>query len=189
MSSYRAGVKQTTIRLATAGLVTLYVGLPMALLWAVRTLGRDPSWGIAALVTLIAVTKSADAGAYFTGKAFGRHKLIPQLSPGKTWEGACGGLLVATVVAYASLHFLFPWICPRATPAPLWGPLALGLTGALAGMFGDLAESLFKRDLGVKDSGGLLPGLGGVWDVTDSLIGASLPGFLCFAAGAAGPIA
>ncbi len=69
---------------------------------------------------------------------------------------------------------------------PHWGALLLGPTLAIAGMVGDLAESLFKRDSGVKDSGNLLPGLGGVWDVTDSLIAASVPAFFCFALGVGG---
>jgi phosphatidate cytidylyltransferase len=137
------------------------------------------------------VTKSADAGAYFTGKTLGRHKLIPRLSPGKTWEGAIGGIVTSTLVALACLTWLFPESsnAPGSAPSiallasPLWGALLLGPLLSLSGMVGDLAESLVKRDAGAKDSGDWLPGLGGVWDVTDSLIAAAMPAFLCFSAG------
>ena len=155
------------------------------------------NWGLWALLTTVAVTKSADAGAYFAGKSFGRNKLIPRLSPGKTQEGAIGGIVTATIVAFVCLSQLFPGGDTGAqvstfTPSipafadPLWGALLLGPLLATAGMVGDLAESLVKRDSGAKDSGDWLPGLGGVWDVTDSLIGAILPAFLCFAAGVGG---
>ena len=176
--------------------VSLYVGLPMALLVALRDLGSG-NWGLAALLTTIAVTKSTDAGAYFTGKTIGRHKLIPRLSPGKTWEGAAGGIVTATIVAFVCLRWLFPAVSggaspPLATPSisalshPVWGAICLGPLLALSGMIGDLAESLIKRECHAKDSGNLLPGMGGVWDVTDSLIAAVLPAFLCFASGVAG---
>ncbi|WP_040770873.1 phosphatidate cytidylyltransferase, partial [Novipirellula maiorica] len=149
------------------------------------------NWGLAALITMIAVTKSTDAGAYFVGRAVGRHKLIPRLSPGKTWEGAVGGMLTSTIVAFACLHWLFPAMAPTTNAITLIqciiGAIVLGPVLAIAGMLGDLAESLVKRDAGVKDSGSWLPGLGGVWDVTDSLIAAVMPAFLCFAAGVAGP--
>ena len=105
-----------------------------------------------------------------------------------------GGILTATIVAFVCLQWLFPWIAggsvgPVTVPSvpgidqPLWGALVLGPLLAVAGMVGDLAESLVKRDTGAKDSGTWLPGLGGVWDVTDSLIAAVMPAFLCFAAG------
>ena len=183
-------------RICNGVFVSLYAGLPMALMAAIRDLGSG-NWGLAALLTTIAVTKSTDAGAYFTGKSIGRHKLIPRLSPGKTWEGAVGGILTATIVAFVCLHWLFPAVSgesnpPMATPAiaalshPLWGAICLGPLLALSGMIGDLAESLVKRECHAKDSGSLLPGLGGIWDVTDSLIAAVLPAFLCFAAGVGG---
>ncbi|KAA5541393.1 CDP-archaeol synthase [Roseiconus nitratireducens] len=190
-----------TIRRTCNGVfVSMYVGLPMAMLVATRGLhaSTDARFGLAALITIIAVTKSTDAGAYFTGKAIGRHKLIPRLSPGKTVEGSIGGIVTATVVAYGCLAVLIPWLTEpqsNTTPAtglagvlalPHWGALVLGPVLAVAGMIGDLAESLFKRDAGVKDSGNLLPGLGGVWDVTDSLLAASVPAFFCFAAGVGG---
>jgi phosphatidate cytidylyltransferase len=176
--------------------VSMYVGLPLALLVALRGLGSG-NWGLAALLTTIAVTKSTDAGAYFTGKSIGRHKLIPRLSPGKTWEGAIGGIVTAMIVAFVCLRWLFPAISSGGSPPlpspsiamlshPVWGAMCLGLLLAVSGMIGDLAESLVKRECGAKDSGNLLPGLGGVWDVTDSLIAAILPAFLCFAAGVAG---
>lgn len=189
MSSYRRGATNCADRLAVAALVGGYVGVPIGFLVVLRGLGSDPEWGLAALLTLIAVIKASDAGAYFVGKAVGRHKLIPQLSPGKTWEGAIGGVLSSIGVAYLCLTWLLPALhdSPLAAP-PWWGPVVLGSSCAVAGMFGDLAESLIKRDTGVKDSGGLLPGMGGVWDVTDSLIGAALPGFLCFLAGVGGTI-
>ncbi|WP_442506918.1 phosphatidate cytidylyltransferase [Novipirellula sp. SH528] len=185
-------------RTLTGVFVSMYVGLPMALLVSLRSLGNlDPSapssgnWGLAALITMIAVTKSADAGAYFVGRAIGRHKLIPRLSPGKTWEGVGGGILTSTIVAFACLLWLFPALAPTASAITLiqciLGAIVLGPVLAIAGMMGDLAESLVKRDAGVKDSGSWLPGLGGVWDVTDSLIAAVMPAFLCFAAGVAGP--
>jgi phosphatidate cytidylyltransferase len=177
-------------RTMRAAFVSLYVGLPMSLLFAVRTLGSDVStlWGLAALLTAIATTKSADAGAYFAGKALGRHKLIPRLSPGKTWEGAIGGVVMSTLVAMACFKWLFPAMVagsglPGSVPSIGWA-LVLGPALAITGMVGDLAESMFKRDCGAKDSGNWLPGLGGVWDVTDSLIAAVLPAFLCLAAAA-----
>ena len=181
----------------------------MAMLIALRGLHAETTagrFGLAALVTTILVTKVADAGAYFSGRALGRHKLIPRLSPGKTIEGAIGGILASTVVAYLALAYLFPALLARpadtttvmnetavktglsALLAPSWvGAIVLGPALAISGMVGDLAESLFKRDSGVKDSGNLLPGLGGVWDVTDSLLAASVPAFFCFASGVGGP--
>ncbi len=183
----------TIERTCAGSFVSLYVGLPMSMLVALRSLG-DGNWGLAALLTMIAVTKSADAGAYFTGKTLGKHKLIPRLSPGKTWEGAIGGGVTATIVAFACLTWLFPLVAGGAegpnTSAPiafladpLGGALVLGPLLMIAGLIGDLAESLVKRGAGAKDSGNWLPGLGGVWDVTDSLIAAAMVAFLCFVAG------
>ncbi len=195
MRSYgRVPAEKNAIERIGAGcFIALYVGLPIAMLVALRSLG-DGNWGLAALLTMIAVTKSADAGAYFAGKTMGKNKLIPRLSPGKTWEGLVGGTLTATIVAYFSLRLLFPWISGISSPPagtaslaflrePLWGAMLLGPILTVSGLVGDLAESLVKRDAGAKDSGNLLPGLGGVWDVTDSLIAAAMPAFLCFAAG------
>lgn len=188
MRTYGASPKGGIERIASAALVTLYVGIPMGFLAAIRNLGIEANWGIAALVTFIAVTKSSDTGAYFVGRAIGRHKMVPLLSPGKTWEGAAGGILFSVLVSFFCLKVVFPAVCERDIVVPLWGPILLGSLCAVAGMYGDLAESYMKRDSGVKDSGGLLPGMGGVWDVTDSLIGAAIPAFLCFSAGAAGPV-
>ncbi len=192
MKDYTLGSDPSgVLRRLVAGLfVAMYVGLPMSLLIMIRGLGSDHmsdlptssnTWGLAALLTMIIVTKSTDAGAYFTGKAIGRHKLIPRLSPGKTVEGSLGGLVVSTLVAAVCLKFLFPVVTSTNHP-PLWLAFVLGPSLGIAGMVGDLAESLVKRACGAKDSGNLLPGLGGVWDVTDSLIFAALPAFLCFAA-------
>lgn len=185
-------------RIAHGVLISVYVGVPMALLASLRAMGditmadfeAGSRWGLMALVTMIAVTKSADAGAYFTGKAIGKNKLIPRLSPGKTREGSLGGILASTIVAWGCLTFLMP---DRGHPVgtvsiqwlthPLVGAIVLGPMLAVSGMVGDLAESLVKRDTGAKDSGQTLPGLGGVWDVTDSLIAAIMPAYLCFAAG------
>lgn len=183
----------TIERTCGAVFVSVYVGLPMALFIVLRSLGSG-NWGLAALITTIAVTKSTDAGAYFTGKALGKNKLIPRLSPGKTREGALGGIVTATIVAFVCLQWVFPVVAggaagPVSAPSipgidqPIWGALFLGPLLAITGMIGDLAESLVKRDTGAKDSGNWLPGLGGVWDVTDSLIAAIMPAFLCFAAG------
>lgn len=209
MKNYGPETKGAIERTLAGVFVSLYVGVPMALLVAIRMLHGDSpavaadeiavavsgdasgvNWGLAALLTMIATTKSADTGAYFVGRMFGRTKLIPQLSPGKTREGALGGVVAATIVAFVCLKWLFPWIengdLSIPSRAPVWGCLVLGPVLAVSGMVGDLAESLVKRDSGVKDSGNLLPGMGGVWDVTDSLIAAVMPAFLCFAAGVAG---
>ncbi len=185
MLRYGKGPAGSIERSSTTVFVSLYVGLPMAMLVATRSLGSG-TWGLAALLTLIIVTKSCDVGAYFTGKAFGRTKLIPRLSPGKTREGAVGGIVTSTIVAFVCLQWLFPSLAVVAQAPPWYAALIMGPVLAVAGMAGDLAESLVKRDCGAKDSGHLLPGLGGVWDVTDSLLAAAMPGFLCFVAGLAG---
>jgi len=183
---YQTGTGKALERTLCGVFVSVYVGVPMALLVMIRQLGASETWGLAALVTMIAVTKSSDAGAYFTGKSLGRRKLIPHLSPGKTWEGAAGGIATSVIVSYACCVWLIPLLSTVSQSPPWWGPLIFGAVCAISGMIGDLAESLVKRETGVKDSGNWLPGLGGVWDVTDSLIGSVMPAWVMLAAGLAG---
>jgi phosphatidate cytidylyltransferase len=114
----------------------------------------------------ILVTKFSDMGAYLTGSLIGRHKMIPRISPGKTWEGFAGAVLIATGASllFANLFgahlYGMTWI--HAT--------ILGLLLSMTAVVGDLIESLFKREAGVKDSGALFPGMGGILDLLDSLL-------------------
>ncbi|MBM4051642.1 MAG: hypothetical protein FJ270_02715 [Planctomycetes bacterium] len=141
-----------------------YAGLPWAF-W----IALDRAQGPAVLAGAILTVKSTDIGAYFTGMAIGRTKLIPWLSPGKTREGFVGGLVtgagIGAFLAWWSGDCV--WV---ATPIdPVRGAIAGAIFGIL-GPIGDLAESLLKREARVKDSGRLLPGMGGVHDVADSLL-------------------
>lgn len=114
------------------------------------------------ILYLILVTKSGDIGAFFIGTRFGRHRLIPRISPRKTVEGALGGLLFSLLISLACKVFLPSF--------PLLNLFILGLFLGLLAQIGDLSESLIKRDCAVKDSGKTLPGLGGVLDAIDSIL-------------------
>ncbi|HEY4128165.1 MAG TPA: phosphatidate cytidylyltransferase [Gammaproteobacteria bacterium] len=116
------------------------------------------------LLIQLLITSGADIGAYFAGRAFGKHKLAPQVSPGKTWEGVVGGVVLVAVVAVIADH----WLPVAALPFVL---LSIGV--GLLSVVGDLSESLFKRQAGLKDSGTLFPGHGGVLDRVDSLTAAA----------------
>jgi phosphatidate cytidylyltransferase len=148
---------------ATGGVLLgyVYLGLMAGFLLAIR---REHEVWI--LGWIILIVKACDIGAYFTGKAIGTHKLIPWLSPGKTWEGLWGGVALSVVVSLLGL-----WMIDARTdyrvPGLLWG-VALGVVLAITGQVGDLLESLLKRDAGKKDSGHSIPGFGGVLDVLDS---------------------
>jgi len=114
---------------------------------------------------LLLVTKGADIGAFFAGRRFGRRALIPHVSPKKTVEGALGGMAAAVLVALACRIFL-----PDLTAFSWPNLILLGFALGGLGMLGDLSESLIKRDCASKDSGAILPGMGGVMDVIDSLL-------------------
>lgn len=114
----------------------------------------------------ILVTKCSDTGAYLVGTVWGRHKLVPRLSPAKSWEGFAGALILATA---ASVVFAQA-AGPRLAGMTLGHAIVLGLILGLAAVAGDLIESLFKRQAGVKDSGRLFPGIGGLLDLLDSLM-------------------
>lgn len=116
------------------------------------------------LLILLLLTTSADIGAYFAGRAFGRRKLAPLVSPGKTWEGVVGGVVAVVLVAAAACHWL------PVSPATF---ILICIAVALLSVVGDLSESLFKRQAGLKDSGTLFPGHGGVLDRVDSLTAAA----------------
>lgn len=130
----------------------------------VRLHAHAPRW----VLFLLLMVAAADVGAYFVGRRFGRRKLAPQVSPGKTWEGVYGGLAAALALSVPGVFWL------GLAPLPLL--MACAAT-ALAAIVGDLAESLFKRHAGLKDSGSLLPGHGGVLDRVDSVTAAA-PVFL-----------
>jgi CDP-diglyceride synthetase len=122
------------------------------------------------VLAIVAVVKAADVGAYFTGKSIGRHKLIPWLSPGKTWEGFVGGLVLSGVVGAAiAMTYRGPGepLAHLSQAAVYIGGFLSGAFLGAAGQVGDLLESLLKRDAGVKDSG-KVPGFGGVLDILDS---------------------
>jgi len=121
------------------------------------------------VVIMVIVVVAADAGAYFSGKAWGRHKLAPAVSPAKTWEGFWGGVGCCLALAMV-LWFLLPG---RVSHIGFGAVLAVTLCTALASVVGDLTVSMVKRESGVKDSGDLLPGHGGVLDRLDSICGAA----------------
>jgi phosphatidate cytidylyltransferase len=119
------------------------------------------------ILFLFVLIWGADSGAYFAGKKWGKTKLAPAVSPGKTWQGLAGAL-TTTIILAPSLYFLFP------TPRPLLGVLmSLAVITVLFSVLGDLFESMLKRNVGVKDSGNLMPGHGGLLDRIDSLTAAA----------------
>jgi phosphatidate cytidylyltransferase len=139
---------------------TLYIGWLMGLLVSLRlNAGRD--W----LYLVFFATFASDIAAYFIGKAFGRHKLAPAISPGKTWEGTIAGVCGAVIIS-----LLFTLNSPLQLPFNLIQAAALGIIISVLGQLGDLAESLLKRNTGVKDSGTFMPGHGGILDRMDSIV-------------------
>lgn len=118
-------------------------------------------------VWIIAVAKFADVGGLLVGKRFGRTKLAPTISPGKTWEGVAGGILTSMLVSVLLVLLFSSFYPPKLTP---WLACVLAIPVACAGIASDLLESVFKRIAGTKDSGAIIPGIGGVYDLTDSLL-------------------
>jgi phosphatidate cytidylyltransferase len=118
------------------------------------------------LLYFILITKFSDSGAYAVGSLIGRHKMIPRISPGKTWEGFGGAIVVSTLASLLFVHLL-----GHKMPGMNWmHAIILGVLLSLAAVVGDLIESLFKREAGVKDSGRFFPGIGGILDLLDSLL-------------------
>jgi phosphatidate cytidylyltransferase len=118
------------------------------------------------LLYFLLVTKFSDTGAYVVGSLIGRHKMIPRISPGKTWEGFFGAIAVSTG---ASVLFA-RWAGDRLAGMDWVHAIILGVLLSVAAVVGDLIESLFKREAGVKDSGRFFPGIGGILDLLDSLM-------------------
>lgn len=150
--------------------IAFYLGWPMSFLLVLRGYQVGLGTGLWWLLTLFAGVWGFDTGAFFAGHFWGRHKLAPRISPGKTWEGILGGLVfsVAAAVLFTTLPMGVPWYL-----AVVFG-LLIGVAAAL----GDLAESLIKRQTHVKDSGQFFPGHGGMLDRLDSILFAVLIVFL-----------
>jgi phosphatidate cytidylyltransferase len=118
------------------------------------------------LLYFILLTKFSDMGAYAVGSLIGRHKMVPRISPGKTWEGFAGAVLVSTSASVVYEHFLGNHLMGM----NLFHAVVLGIVLSTTAVVGDLIESLFKRECGAKDSGHVLPGIGGILDLLDSLL-------------------
>jgi phosphatidate cytidylyltransferase len=154
---------------------TVFFGLWVGFLGSFAVLlVRQPGVGVVAVVAVIGAAILADIGGYAFGVTFGRHKLAPRVSPNKSWEGLIGGLLVATVAGASILPLLDEQF------TPLIGA-TIAVAAAAASAVGDLAESMIKRDLGVKDLGGVLPGHGGILDRVDGILLALPVGYVAAA--------
>jgi phosphatidate cytidylyltransferase len=154
--------KDHTAVLLLSGLVVLIA--PWIALMGLRSL---PEFGAGYVLFLLIMIAAADTGAYFSGRLWGRHKLAPQISPGKTWEGVLGAIAATLVIALSGALWF--------QVEPLYWMMFVGicLLTVLFSIIGDLFESMIKRQKGVKDSGNLLPGHGGVLDRIDSLTAAA----------------
>ena len=141
----------------------IYLALPAACLTKLSLIDFDGPYRSAQLYFCLATILMGDTGAYFIGTRFGKHKLIPKVSPKKSVEGSIGGLIFSGLTAFL-LNYFFE------LPFPAWYAILMGICMGIAGQIGDLLESAFKRAGGYKDSGNLLPGHGGFLDRIDSLI-------------------
>jgi len=175
-------------RVTVGTFIVAYLGLPLAFMVSLRLLcvenlgaeQRGPGHlGIVPLLSLVAVVKGGDVAAYAVGSLVGRNHMAPLLSPGKTWEGAAASIAGSLAAAWLVLERAGLDAASR----PWGGWIAFGLAVGLAGMLGDLAESLLKREAGSKDSGASLGGLGGVLDLVDSLLFAAPVAWLLWAVG------
>ena len=118
------------------------------------------------LLYFVVITKFSDTGAYAVGSLIGKHKMIPRISPGKTWEGFVGAILVSTGASLLLVHF----VGDKMFGMNRIHAVILGVTLSVCAVVGDLIESLFKREAGAKDSGNFFPGIGGILDLLDSLL-------------------
>lgn len=149
----------------------LYIALPLSLLniLAFRSNGYSIQYSYLAPLAVFVFLWINDAGAYCVGSLIGRHKLFPRISPGKSWEGSVGGGLLVVVAAVATWYVTTQYgVNDLGLSAYGWA--GLGLVVVVFGTWGDLIESLFKRTLGIKDSGNILPGHGGMLDRFDSTL-------------------
>ena len=141
----------------------LFGGFMMRLVFVAPDPEASGAW---LLLYLALVTKFTDMGAYIMGTLFGRHKMIKHISPGKTWEGTIGSFLISILGGFGVYYFAgsnLSWI------GGWWSILSLSIIISFAAIIGDLAESILKRSVAVKDSGATLPGIGGILDLIDSL--------------------
>ncbi len=178
----RLAIRKMTTGALIAGSLTmfgfLYLGVLPGFYLAIRR--WHSAWVIAAIILII---KSCDIGAYFTGCSIGKHKMIPWLSPKKSWEGLVGGILFSGLVAVGLtalgnyLGVTGKWMGGGADGGdrffqahhyPLWFAFVVGVLFGLLGQAGDLTASMFKRDAAIKDSGSFVPGFGGLIDILDS---------------------
>ena len=146
----------------------IYIALPYALTSMLAFDVQGPETGYSPVVplTLFVFLWCNDVGAYCTGCTIGKHKLFERISPKKTWEGSIGGAVFTMVAAYLLHHFLPDWY----SFMPVWVWIGMALVVVLFGTWGDLIESLMKREMGIKDSGKILPGHGGMLDRFDSAL-------------------
>jgi phosphatidate cytidylyltransferase len=151
--------QRATVSLAFTVLGVVWIGMGLGHIVLVRAIPED---GRLAIFTVLIAVFAADSGAYLVGRLAGRHKLAPSLSPGKSWEGFLGGCAAGIFATWIALY--------DEDFASGWKSIVLGLAIVVAAALGDLMQSLVKRDVGIKDSGRLLAGHGGVWDRVDSLL-------------------
>ena len=169
------------LRVALAIFTVCYVAIPLSFVVALRMF-ENHQVGIVALLSLIAIVKCGDTGAYTFGRLFGRHKMSPKLSPGKTWEGAMGGIASSVGVALLFCYLVSPALVAQSSGV-WWGWVLYGVLVAIAGMIGDLAESMIKRDMECKDSSTWLRGLGGALDILDSIFFGAPIAYACWLSG------
>jgi len=161
MFSYGSSAGPKNGNMGEAAFGPLYVGIPLAMLMHIDR--YYPHQGNMWIFFLLAVIFASDTGAFYCGKLFGKHKLYEAISPGKTWEGAVGGVLSSIIVAIWFLRI----IRLREIDAMI---MFVVIALSVAGQIGDLCESMLKRNHGVKDSGNILPGHGGILDRIDGLL-------------------
>ncbi len=154
----------TTAALTVLGL--MYVPFLFNFVALLAFLPGDPAENRFLLIYLLAVTKFSDVGAYVIGSIFGRHKMIPRISPGKTWEGFGGAILTSLAISVILTRLMEG----RAPSLSFTSSIVLGLLLPLISVVGDLAESVVKRDASIKDSGHTIPGIGGALDLIDSIL-------------------
>lgn len=158
LPSHRTGARNVLLDIGAGMFVQVYITFMAGFYLALTASPHGEWWTLASLIIVVAT----DTGAWATGIWIGRHKLAPNISPGKTWEGFAGSIVFAVVAGV-----LTSWLM---IGVPIWIGVVMGVLLALVGTSGDLTESLIKRDLGIKDISSILPGHGGFLDRLDSIL-------------------